>query len=103
MTEAITEEDIISEWTIAVEALDIFSIQQLFDLRPNLLWTPLKNSSHLESDFDHFIQRLKIFKILGTSIRPVYALHHILFDYGLPGDEWINERIELVEFILKVD
>jgi hypothetical protein len=102
MAEPITEEDIISEWTIAVEALDILSIQQLIDLRPNLLWTPLKNSSHLESDFHHFIEHLNDFKLLGDSIRPVYALHHILFDYGLTEDEWMTERVELIDFILKV-
>lgn len=96
------KEPIISEWTTAIEALDIISIQELFDSQPSLLWTPLQTTSHYESDFAHFIQKLKDFKILGTSIKPVYALHHVLFDYGLPDDEWTAERTEIVDFILKV-
>ncbi|KAG2230750.1 hypothetical protein INT48_006338 [Thamnidium elegans] len=95
------EEALVSEWTTAVEALDTDSIQELFDIQPSLLWTPLSPLGHLETDFAHFIRRLKEHKILGTSIRPVYALHHILYDYGVPDDEWAPERIELVEFILK--
>lgn len=96
------EEALVSEWTTAVEALDTDSIQELFDIQPSLLWTPLKPLGHLETDFAHFIGRLKEHKILGTSIRPVYALHHILYDYGVPDDEWAPERIELVDFVLKV-
>lgn len=96
------EETLISEWTTAVEALDSDSIKELFDIRPELLWTPLAPLSHLETDFGHFIRRLEDYKLLGTSIRPVYALHHIIYDYGVPNDEWAPERIELVDFILKV-
>jgi hypothetical protein len=96
------EEALISEWTTAVEALDSDSIKELFDIRPDLLWTPLTPLSHLETDFSHIIQRLEEHKLLGISIRPVYALHHILYDYGVPNDEWAPERIELVDFILKV-
>jgi hypothetical protein len=96
------EEALISEWTTAVEALDSENIRELLDIRPDLLWTPLTPLSHLENDFAHFIQRLEQYKLLGTSIRPVYALHHILYDYGVPNDEWAVERMELVDFILKV-
>lgn len=96
------EEALITEWTTAVEALDFENIRELFDIRPELLWTPLTPLTHLETDFAHFIQRLEEHKLLGTSIRPVYALHHILYDYGVPNDEWSAERIELVDFILKV-
>lgn len=96
------EETLILEWTTAVEALDSENMKELFDIRPSLLWTPLLPLAHLETDFSHFVQRLKGYKLLGTSIRPLYALHHILFDYGVPDDEWAPERIELVEYILKV-
>lgn len=96
------EEELILDWTTAIEALDLISIQEIFDIQPELLWTPLQPLAHLENDFSHFINKLEDFKLLGTSIRPVYALHHILFDYGLQGDEWAPERIELVDFILKV-
>ena len=99
---ATIEEELILDWTTAIEALDLISIQEIFDIQPELLWTPLKPLAHLENDFSHFINKLEEFKLLGTSIRPVYALHHILFDYGLEGDEWAPERIELVDFILKV-
>ncbi|KAK4511196.1 uncharacterized protein ATC70_012410 [Mucor velutinosus] len=95
------EEELILDWTTAIEALDLISIQEIFDMQPELLWTPLQPLAHLENDFSHFINKLEDFKLLGTSIRPVYALHHILFDYGLEGDEWAPERIELVDFILK--
>ncbi|KAL9554677.1 hypothetical protein PS6_003275 [Mucor atramentarius] len=95
------EEELILDWTTAIEALDLISIQEIFDIQPELLWTPLQPLAHLENDFSHFINKLEDFKLLGTSIRPVYALHHILFDYGLQGDEWAPERIELVDFILK--
>ncbi|KAL9541908.1 hypothetical protein MBANPS3_008871 [Mucor bainieri] len=95
------EEELILDWTTAIEALDLISIQEIFDIQPDLLWTPLQPLAHLENDFSHFISKLQDFKLLGTSIRPVYALHHILFDYGLEGDEWAPERIELVDFILK--
>ena len=96
------EKELLQEWTTAVEALDSDNIRELFDIRPDLLWKPLTPLAHLELDFAHFIQRLEEYKLLGTSIRPVYALHHILYDYGVPNDEWATERIELVDYILKV-
>jgi hypothetical protein len=101
MTEPV-DETLILDWTTAIEALDFHSVQELLDLQPNLLWTPLSPSSHLETDFKHFVDRLQEFKLLGTSIRPLYALHHILFDYGIEGDEWAEDRNELIDFILKV-
>ncbi|KAI9469816.1 MAG: hypothetical protein EXX96DRAFT_587530 [Benjaminiella poitrasii] len=101
MTKESLDEVLVSDWTTAIEALDYDGVQELYEIEPRLLWTPLEPLTHLESDFAHFIRRLEKFKILGSSIRPVYALHHILFDYGLPGDEWVAERIDLVEFILK--
>ncbi|RCH83984.1 hypothetical protein CU098_006221, partial [Rhizopus stolonifer] len=100
MAEPEIDEALLLDWTTAIEALDYDTIQELLEHQPQLLWTPLQ-PVHLESDFAHFIQRLESFKLLGTSLRPVYALHHILFDYGLPGDEWANERTVLVDFILK--
>ncbi|EIE85701.1 hypothetical protein RO3G_10411 [Rhizopus delemar RA 99-880] len=101
MTEPV-DETLILDWTTAIEALDFHSVQELLDLQPSLLWTPLSPSSHLETDFKHFVDRLQEFKLLGTSIRPLYALHHILFDYGIEGDEWAEDRNELIDFILKV-
>ncbi|KAI8637037.1 hypothetical protein BD408DRAFT_447945 [Parasitella parasitica] len=98
---AAIEEELVIDWTTAIEALDLLTIQEIFDLQPELLWTPLQPLAHLENDFSHFINKLQDFVILGTSIRPVYALHHVLFDYGLEGDEWAPERNELVNFILK--
>jgi hypothetical protein len=102
MAEPTLDESLILDWTTAIEALDYDTIQEIYSLQPQLLWEPLQPLAHLESDFSHFIRRLEEYKILGTSIRPVYALHHILFDYGVPGDEWAPERIVLVDFILKV-
>ncbi|KAI9259322.1 hypothetical protein BY458DRAFT_588506 [Sporodiniella umbellata] len=95
------DENIVLDWTVAIEALDFNSVQELLDLQPELLWTPLTPSAHLETDFSHFVERLQEFKVLGTSIRPLYALHHILFDYGIEGDEWVEDRNELIDYILK--
>ncbi|KAI8374902.1 hypothetical protein BD560DRAFT_393531 [Blakeslea trispora] len=94
------DEALLLDWTTAIEALDFNTIRELYELQPQLLWTALQ-PVHLESDFAHFIQRLESFQVLGTSLRPVYPLHHILFDYGVPGDEWASERSVLVDFILK--
>ncbi|CEP17015.1 hypothetical protein [Parasitella parasitica] len=101
LNEAQNDEELILDWTTAIEALDLLSIQEIYDFQPELLWTPLQPLAHLENDFSHFINKLQEFEILGTSIRPVYALHHVLFDYGLQGDEWAPERVELVNYILK--
>ncbi|KAI8976814.1 hypothetical protein BDB01DRAFT_837919 [Pilobolus umbonatus] len=95
------QDSLVLEWTTAIEALDYDSIQGLLDINPDLIWTPLSPMSHLESDFSHFITQLKKFKKLGDSIRPLYALHHIMFDYGVSGDEWATERSELVDFFIK--
>ncbi|KAI8365614.1 hypothetical protein EDC96DRAFT_186718 [Choanephora cucurbitarum] len=100
MTGIEIDEALLLDWTTAIEALDFDTIQELYELQPQLLWTALQ-PVHLESDFAHFIQRLDSFKVLGTSLRPVYPLHHILFDYGVPGDEWASDRSVLVDFILK--
>jgi hypothetical protein len=97
------EEAMLLDWTTAVEALDFPTLQELYKEKPDLLWTPLQPSSHLESDFAHFIDRLKFFEILGDSVRPLYALHHVLLDFGLSDDEWAPERSEIVDFFLEVN
>jgi hypothetical protein len=102
MAEPTLEESLLLVLTTAIEALDYDTIQEIYTIQPQLLWEPLQPLAHLENDFSHFIRRLEEYKILGSSIRPMYALHHILFDYGVPGDEWAPERTVLVDFILKV-
>jgi hypothetical protein len=92
----------VSEWTIAIEALDYDGVKSLYKSNPQLLWTPLELSSHLESDFGPFIERLKQLEKLGTSLRPLFAFQHILLDFATENDEFAADRLTLVDFFLQV-
>ncbi|KAI8391812.1 uncharacterized protein BYT42DRAFT_610997 [Radiomyces spectabilis] len=95
--------ELLLEWTKAVEINDLQAVQTLLQAHGELLWEPV--AIPVESDYAHLLPQLDRLQLLGTSFEPLYAIQYLLLEHLESDNDTLTDaqiqRSKLLEILLE--